>query len=274
MSELITTQSTDGTTIALWREGEGPALLVLHGAAADHTAWDQVTPLLTDVFTVYAMDRRGRGRSGDAPGWTLEREVEDVLAALAAIPGPVFLYGHSFGGICALEAALRHPSDLAALILYEGGIKAPAAAVPAEFIQALDSLVLDGRREEALTFFLKHGPRLDDDELQRYRASSGWAGRVAAVHTIARELRASRAETRESPYPEGLPDLQVPVVGLVGERTFSQLREMFMAMLDHVPDARVHELPGQTHTAHETAPDLLARSLRDALLPLASGQVA
>jgi pimeloyl-ACP methyl ester carboxylesterase len=55
-------------------------------------------------FTVYAMDRRGRGASGDAPEYALEREFEDVAAAVDALPGPVYLYGHSFGGVCAVEA--------------------------------------------------------------------------------------------------------------------------------------------------------------------------
>ena len=60
MADVITVTSTDGTRIALWRSGAGPALVAVHGAAADHTAWDPVVPLLADSVTVYALDRRGR----------------------------------------------------------------------------------------------------------------------------------------------------------------------------------------------------------------------
>src|SRR5918911_520983 len=94
-AELVTVTSKDGTPIALWKSGAGPSLLAVHGTAADHTAWDGVVPLLADRFTVYAMDRRGRGASGDAPEYALEREFEDVTAAVNALPGPVHLYGHS-----------------------------------------------------------------------------------------------------------------------------------------------------------------------------------
>src|SRR5690349_10979635 len=95
-AEVVIVASRDGTPIALWKTGTGPSLLVVHGTCADHSAWDLVVPLLSDRFTIYAMDRRGRGASGDAPEYALEREIEDVLAAVEALPAPVYLYGHSF----------------------------------------------------------------------------------------------------------------------------------------------------------------------------------
>jgi len=58
--------SADGTPIAYWRGGMGPALLLIHGAMSDHRRW-RIAPLLHPHRTVYAMDRRGRGASGDAP---------------------------------------------------------------------------------------------------------------------------------------------------------------------------------------------------------------
>lgn len=56
----------DGTRIAFRCSGDGPALLLVHGATYDHaTAWRKVLPELERRFTVYPMDRRGRGGSGD-----------------------------------------------------------------------------------------------------------------------------------------------------------------------------------------------------------------
>jgi pimeloyl-ACP methyl ester carboxylesterase len=74
---MVTAVSTDGTKITSWRTGTGPALVLVHGTAVDHTGWDGVVPELAPYFTVYAMDRRGRGASGDGPVFALEREVED-----------------------------------------------------------------------------------------------------------------------------------------------------------------------------------------------------
>ena len=91
---MVTVRSKDGTNIASWRSGTGPALVLVHGTTVDHTAWDGVRPALEPSFTVYAMDRRGRGGSGDAPTFAVEREVEDVAALVDSIDGAVHVMGH------------------------------------------------------------------------------------------------------------------------------------------------------------------------------------
>jgi pimeloyl-ACP methyl ester carboxylesterase len=63
--------------------------------------------MLEQRFTVYAVDRRGRGQSGDSPVYSIEREYEDIAAVVESIREPVNLLGHSYGALCSLEAALR-----------------------------------------------------------------------------------------------------------------------------------------------------------------------
>ena len=74
--------SEDGTSIAAWRSGEGPPLVLVHGAAADHSRWSPVLPALEAHFTVVAIDRRGRGQSGDGDEYAIEREYEEVAAVV------------------------------------------------------------------------------------------------------------------------------------------------------------------------------------------------
>jgi pimeloyl-ACP methyl ester carboxylesterase len=80
-------QSRDGTPIRYFRRGHGPAILLIHGTAADHSRWAPVVPALQRHFTVYAMDRRGRGGSGDAALYRMDDEFADVAAVAAAIDG-------------------------------------------------------------------------------------------------------------------------------------------------------------------------------------------
>jgi pimeloyl-ACP methyl ester carboxylesterase len=96
-------KSRDGSEIAYWTTGDGPPLVVLHGTSADHTRWRPLLPYLEPHFTVHAIDRRGRGASGDSPHYALEREFEDVAAVVDAVAdesgAPVNMYSH--GGIVA-----------------------------------------------------------------------------------------------------------------------------------------------------------------------------
>jgi pimeloyl-ACP methyl ester carboxylesterase len=94
---MTRTVSRDGTEIAWWTSGHGPPLVLVHGTPADHTRWRPLLPYFEPQVTVHAMDRRGRGASGDGPEYDLAREYEDVAAVVDAVAeasgAPVDLYG-------------------------------------------------------------------------------------------------------------------------------------------------------------------------------------
>ena len=110
--------SRDATPIAYERSGAGEPLVLVHGTLGSHAGWARILPALEKQFTVYAIDRRGYGESGDAPSYAVEREFEDIAALANSIGSGVNLLGHSFGGLCVLEAALLIP-DLRRLVVYE-----------------------------------------------------------------------------------------------------------------------------------------------------------
>lgn len=92
-------RSKDGTLIAYERSGNGPPLVLVHGALASHSRWATIVPDLEKYFTLYAVDRRRRGESGDASSYALEREFEDVAAVADAIGTEANLLGHSHGAL-------------------------------------------------------------------------------------------------------------------------------------------------------------------------------
>ncbi len=116
-----TVTSVDGTPIAYWRSGEGPPLVQVHEAPADHGRWAPVLPAFEQRFTVCAVDRRGRGGSGDSEDHAIEREFEDIAAVVDSLGEPANVLGHSYGVLCALEAALLTRNVLK-LVLYEPGL--------------------------------------------------------------------------------------------------------------------------------------------------------
>ena len=61
--------SPDGVTIASEVSGEGPPVVLVHGAGSARWSFDMVRPELESSFKVMAIDRRGRGDSSDAQGY-------------------------------------------------------------------------------------------------------------------------------------------------------------------------------------------------------------
>jgi pimeloyl-ACP methyl ester carboxylesterase len=74
--------SSDGTTIAFDRSGEGPAVILVCGGSTDRSANAPLAALLAEHFTVFNYDRRGRGDSGETAPYAVEREVEDLEALI------------------------------------------------------------------------------------------------------------------------------------------------------------------------------------------------
>jgi pimeloyl-ACP methyl ester carboxylesterase len=254
MSEFT---SADGVTIACEKAGSGPPLVLVHGTAADHARWAPVLPALSERFTIYACDRRGRGASGDGSTYALEREVDDVAAVVDGIGGPVDLVGHSYGALCSLEAAAI-ARNLRRLVLYEPPIPVGMPIIPEGVIDRLQALLDTGDKDGVVATFLREVPRVPPEQLERMRSLPAWRARVAAAGTIPRELRAS---DRYLFVPEKFKDVKVPVLSLLGGESPPFFRAALERVQAAVPGARIVVLAGQQHVAIDTAPDLFAREI-------------
>jgi pimeloyl-ACP methyl ester carboxylesterase len=120
--------------------GDGPAVLLLHGAGGNLLAWEHFAPLLTGKHRVLAVDLRGHGHSGDGP-WTWDAVLDDLdaVAGHFALHRPAVV-GHSLGGMIAAMWAVRHP-DCPAAISLDGHRSAEThpdnyADLPTERVQA------------------------------------------------------------------------------------------------------------------------------------------
>ncbi|WP_410766436.1 alpha/beta fold hydrolase [Haloferax sp. DFSO60] len=251
---METVESTDGTPIVFERTGDGPPLVLVHGSTADHTRWDPILPAFEERFTVYALDRRGRGASGDSPEYVMEREVEDIVAVVEAIDEPVTLFGHSYGAMCSLEAALRL-STLCALVLYEPPIPVVGFEPDSEGTLAeIAALHERGEDEDALVRFLREIAEIPLFELDALRSAPNWPARVEAAHTVIRE---ERARTEYEFDPARFEDLTTPTLLLVGGET-APLHAAASSTLDEtLEDSRIVLLEGQAHAAMNTAPELV-----------------
>jgi pimeloyl-ACP methyl ester carboxylesterase len=253
---LEKTVSRDGTPIGYWRSGLGPALVLVHGTSADASRWETARPPLDPHVTLCAMDRRGRGASGDGAGYRLEDEAADVAAVVDAIAdsggGPVDVLGHSYGALCALEAATALTPGIRRMVLYEPPL---GAVTPPEFADQMAELLAQGRPEEVVISVLRDLAGMSADQLQLAMSLPSWPNRVAAAHTIVRE---TRAENAYDFAPERFASLGVPTLLLTGADTPPALAASTVVLATALPGARVVTMAGQGHVAMLTSPDLFA----------------
>jgi pimeloyl-ACP methyl ester carboxylesterase len=247
-------RSRDGTPIAFWRSGTGPPLLLVHGATADHTTtWRFVLSDLERPFTVHAMDRRGRGGSGDASNYGIQREAEDIAAIIDQVGEPVSVLGHSYGALAALEAALL-TTNLHRLILYEGVPLRGADLYPPGVVDRLEAMLASGDVEGMLTAMFRELVGMPPDEVALMQSQGdAWGARLRNAPTLPRELR---AETTYVFAPERFSAMRTPTLLLVGESSPPRELKNAEGVVEALPDARIVVLPGQGHAAMYAAPEL------------------
>lgn len=249
--------SNDGTPIAFERTGTGPPLVLVHGTGVDHTYWELLIPELARDFTVYAVDRRGRGQSGDTPPYALALEFGDVAALVDSIPGPVGVLGHSYGALCALEAALLTP-HIHRLALNEPPVHTTVeSGYSPEVLDEFDSLLKAGRAEEALLMAYRVS-ETPTDELEAMRSLPSWRARVLAAHTIPREVISVRNFAFD---PSRFRNLKTPILFLLGSESPPVYKAATHMLHGSLPHSRIAILPGQGHDPAVTAPELLLREV-------------
>lgn len=256
-------RSSDGTAIAVFESGAAEPdtlpLVVVHGTTADHQTFRVVGPLLGRRRRLFALDRRGRGASGDGPDYDIEREFEDVAAVAEAIADEagvqVDVVGHSYGGRCALGAALRTTS-IRRVVCYEG---APAPEglsyqVPGLADRLRAHLARDGRdgREAMLETFMREAIGFDDEAMARFRADPIWPARVAAAPTILRELEAEDAPAASL---EALGQVRRPVLQVLGTASLPVFGAATVALAERLANGSIARIDGAAHAAHHTHPE-------------------
>ena len=259
-SRVVTSQ--DGTRIAIFVSGGGPPLVLVHGASADHTTFRVLGPRLAQRFTIHAIDRRGRGASGDTEPYAIEREFEDVAAVaktLASGTGePVDVFGHSFGGRCALGAALQ-TDTIRRVISYEGAPAAPGQGYgDRDVLDELGRLADAGDHDTLLATFMTRVVGMGAEDLAAYQNDPIWPIRAAAAPTIVRELR---AESGDAANLDTLGAVRQPVLQFLGGESLPPFAAATRALDSRLVDGRVVVIPGARHAAHHTHPVDVARAI-------------
>jgi hypothetical protein len=241
--------SADGTTIAYYRMGRGPALVLVDGAFCyrDNGPMPDVAAHMAAHFTVFGYDRRGRGASGNAAPYAVAREIEDLRAVVDEAGGSAFVFGMSSGAALALQAAASGVR-IRALALYEPPYLTPADRPQsiAEMRRHLERLVRDDDRAGAVRYFLTAclGAPKAFALLMPLLMPRAWRRNKSVAHTLPYDLAILEDWTI---LGERAPLVTMSTLVIAGANSPADLRQASEAVVDALPNAELTMMPGQTH---------------------------
>lgn len=248
-------ESTDGS--------EPTTLLVVHPGGGDTTAWDAVTRHLAADFRVVRIRRRIYVVGAEiALPHSMAVEAADILAIAGCLNSPAVLVGHSSGAVAALEAAVRDPSLFSGLFLYEPPMPTRELVAGAAGVRARAAFDA-GDPIEAMRIHLRDIVRMPAALVDAIFANETAQGPFATF--AAAQLADTEAIDALGVGIDRFAALDVPTTLVEGDLSPAHLRQRVADLAATLPNARVVTLPGQSHIAHLTAPELLAAAIRDAV---------
>lgn len=251
--------SDDGTRVSYEKYGEGPPLLLIHGGSSPKY-WKPLIPRFAENYTVVVPHRRGVGNSDDSEDYSLERGVEDIQAVINDVSGTPSLFGHSFGGLLALETARRTP--IKSLFVYEPAILVGDYREQASLADQMQTHLKDGNRREAMKFYVRevmHGGEIGnlDAWLQNWPT---WPEIADLAENIVRINHA----IEQYRLPDSI-TVDAPTLLLTGSEGPPHLKDGIRALDDAMEEGEIVEFDGLGHGGPSEAPEQVMPEIEDFL---------
>ena len=257
--------SKDGTRMAFDITGQGPALILVAGAFQDRMAMAPYAGPLSEHFTVYNYDRRGRGESGDSQPYAVEREIEDIDALIQEAGGSAFVFGGSSGGVLTLDAA-AHGLNITKLAVYEPPfvVDDSREPPPENIVDQLKDLIASDQRGDAAETFMVKGSLMPADMVAGMRTQPFWPSVEAVAHTLVYDATIMEGTMRGVSLPvDRWKAVTIPTLVIYGGAGPAWSQNAAKALIKLLPNAEEQRLEGQFH---DLTPDVLTPVLKNFFL--------
>jgi pimeloyl-ACP methyl ester carboxylesterase len=250
---MSTVTSKDGTRIVYDKVGQGPALILVAGAFSyrKFSVVVKLANLLSEHFTVYNYDRRGRGDSGDNQEYAIAREIEDLKSMIDEAGGSAYVWGLSSGAVLALQAA-ANGANITKLALHEPPfvVDHTGHVPPEDFMMQVNELISVGRRAETIKYFLTKGMGAPPFVVSLMRLMPGvWSNLMAVAHTLPYDAAIMDGYMNGTPLPEKLwSTVTIPTLVLEGQESPLVLRNGSQALAKVLPNAKLLSKKGLGHS--------------------------
>jgi pimeloyl-ACP methyl ester carboxylesterase len=250
----------DGLEIAYVRVGEGPPLVLAHGAAEDSRVWRAQLAALADGFTVVAWDEPGAGRSSDVPvGFGLADYASCLAALIDALGlGPAHVAGVSWGGTVVLELYRLRPELVATLILVDtyAGWK---GSLPQEEV---------GARVAGAEEMLAAPPDQFDPTLPGLFAGDPPPEFLPLLEAMAADVRPQSMRNAlfvmaEADQRDLLPRIAVPTLLIWGELDARSPLSVARQFEEAIPNTKLTVIPGAGHASQLERPERFNEAVRE-----------
>lgn len=259
----------EGARLRYVDEGQGPAVVLIHGYASSLETWATVMPALREQHRVLAMDLRGFGWSDRAPGdYSVEAQARHVLALMdqrgierAAV------VAHSYGSSVALTLALLAPERVTRIALYDAFVYPGQRNTFFEWAdapglgEALFSAFYDQRPDERIALAFYDDANLPQALVDAVELAVRRPGTTAAALAVARGMHLERLEPR-------LGEITAPVLLLWGREDRVTRLAYGERLENELPNARLRVYP---RCGHFPMLEAVAPSRRDLIAFLAEG---
>jgi pimeloyl-ACP methyl ester carboxylesterase len=252
--------------VAFRRQGDGPCLLLLHGAVSDSRVWRVELESLSDVFSVVAWDAPGCGWSSDPPEHFRLPEYAECLDEFISALGleQPHVLGHSWGSALALELYRLRPSIVRSLVLvgayagWAGSLSSDQVAQRLEYALRIADLAPG-------TFEPASMPGLFSDAMPENRRSE--------LATIMSEIRPAGTRTMalalaEADLRDLLPRIEAPTLLVYGDADERSSLDVANQLHAAIPRSRLTVMPGLGHECFLESAEAFDTEVRNFLLRL------
>lgn len=241
-------------------KGEGPPVILLHGAFFDSTLWDRNLEFLARTCRVYALDLWGFGYSARTPQPSYALYSLQLAAFMQALGiEKATLIGQSLGGGAAIQFGVEFPEKVDKLILVDSAGLANPGPPAARFFklrgvgEALMSFPGDGLRKKMLKdFFLFEAETLSPELFERLTRFQKIAGTAASALAV---MRSGFANALEDVLPR-LAALGVPTLILWGAQDRSIPLKLGRRMHQILAGSSFYVIQDAGHAPNLEQPDL------------------
>ena len=257
------TTSKDGTKIAYSKTGKGKPLILVDGAFCHRKFGvnEKLPQHLSDYFTVYSYDRRGRIESGDTLPYSPQKEYDDLQAIINEAGGNAYVYGISSGAALALEAA-NTGVKIEKLALYEAPYITDNSRkpLPENYLKTLTEFAEQGENGKAVKYFMRMGIGLPAFVVWMMQLMPAWKQMKQLAHTLPYDTEILGDNSSGKPLNnEKWNNVHIPTLVISGSKSAKWSQNSMQHLATVLPNAKHHTLKGQSHIVN---PKVLAHELK------------